>query len=293
MDHELHDRKGSLILAAGKILFGTTAIAVRLIPVHVFVFLLAIHLGGIVGFLKPAYREIKTLSSRQWWVIGGVSFAFLVQDFTYYAAVKMMDVSIATLLRWIAPVLVVCFAPLMGTRTNRQQALATVIAAAGLFILLVSKGVAYGSANLTGIIFVLISALSVAIYWMSAKIVLREVSSSLLLAIRSIMALPVILLVLVLGFKNELVLAIPFLPHLVAFGLLYGIIAGYLDTAGIQRIGMQEAAILGYLVPLTTVVLSIALLREPFGLGIGIGGILILAGGYLATKSRYAQSTNP
>lgn len=273
--------RGPLLLAAGKILFGTTALAVRLIPLHPLIFVLTLNGFAVIAFSR-GWRDLKTALRKKMWLIVLVSLAFVVQDVAYYAAVKAMDVSVATLVRWVAPIFVVSTTFLIGERVTRRAVFPALMAFLGLVIILTERGIEYGTTNATGIAFSLLSALTVAIYWMGAKVALKEIQVRALILLRSTVACIVLIPLVAIGFREETRSALAFLPYLVGFGVLYGILAAYLDTRGIQETTARQMAVLGYLVPLTTIIGSVVVLGEQLTPALIVGGIMVIAGGYLA-----------
>ena len=273
--------RGPLILAAGKILFGTTALAVRLIPLHPLIFVLTLNGFAAIAFSR-GWKELKAALQKKTWLVVLISLAFIVQDIAYYAAVKAMDVSVATLVRWVAPVFVVSTTFLIGERVTRRTVFSALMAFCGLVIILAERGIAYGAANVTGILFSLLSALTVAVYWMGAKVILKELDVRALILLRSLVACVVLVPLVAIGFREEARSALAFLPYLAGFGVLYGILAAYLDTRGIQETSARQAAVHGYLVPMTTVIGSILLLGEQLTPALVVGGAMVIAGGYLA-----------
>lgn len=273
--------RGPLLLAVGKVLFGTTALAVRLIPLHPLIFVLTLNGFAAIAFSR-GWRELKTAIRKKMWLIVLVSLAFVVQDITYYAAVKAMDVSVATLVRWVAPIFVVSTTFLIGERATRRAVFSALVAFLGLVIVLTERGILYNTTNTTGIVLSLLSALTVAIYWMGAKVALKEIRVRALILLRSIVACIILIPLVAVGFREEARSALALLPYLAGFGVLYGIIAAYLDTRGIQETPTRQVAVLGYLVPLTTIIGSVVLLGEQLTPALVVGGAMVIAGGYLA-----------
>lgn len=178
----MEHKNGSLILIAGKILFGTAAIAVRLLPVHYLSLLLAMHLFAFFGFWRQAKPELKhVLRGRVMLLLIGISVAFTITDATYYIAVRQIDVSLATLIRWIAPVVGVLVATVFREPVTTRGRMGTIIAFLGLAVVLWGRGLADAQANAGGILLALISALAVVIYWLGSKVALRSISASLLI----------------------------------------------------------------------------------------------------------------
>lgn len=283
--HQEH-QSGLIILAIAKVLFGTTALFLKLVPTPIILLLLAQSFCGAVGFLPKAWSELRSLRWSDLRLNLLVAAAFLLNDFSYYFAVRLIDVSLATLVRWIAPVLLASLVFFAAQHKNRRALIAAFVGFGGLFLVLTSKGIVYSTANAMGLALALLSAIAVTFYWYSSKIVLQHMSAAVLLWLRSITALPVLVIIAVVGFRNELHINLMTLLWMIMFGLLYGIAAGYLDTLGIQRTKAEYLGIIGYLVPLTTLLGAVVILHESLTWVMVIGGVLILGSGYWAQRTR-------
>lgn len=275
---------GPLILAAAKILFGTAALYIKLVATPILWLLFAQNLFGAVAFLPKAWKELRTLKRSALWLNLFVSGSFLLNDFSFYFAVRMMDVSLATLIRWIAPVLLAGVIFCTAQPKNKRTVLAAILGFFGLFLVLHGKGIVYNSTNTTGVVLTLLSAVAVTLYWYSSKMLLRQVSASVLLWLRSITALPILVVISVISFSADMHFNLSTLGWMVLFGIVYGIIASYLDTLGIQRTKTEYLGIIGYLVPLTTLIGAVVILHEPFTWLMVVGGILILGSGLACKK---------
>ena len=273
-------KSGPWILASAKFLFGTLAISLKLIPASIIVLAFAMHFFGAIGSLPKAYPELKQLTKKQLIKISSLGLALVITDVSYFYAIRVMDVSVSTLLRWVAPVLLGIGVFVTTRQTNNYRAvIATVTAFIGLGLVLSGQGFDFGTANFYGVAAAFISAASVAVYWYSSKRVLHNISPMTVLFLRSMAACLVLLPFI--GWQG---LGSSWWP-VILFGFVYGFFASYLDTIGIQRTPIILVGLIGYIVPLTSVFGATVLLGETISPIMAIGGLIVLASGLWAQRT--------
>lgn len=279
---EKENKNGAILLAAGKIIFGFAAIAVKILPTHYASLLLATNVCAFVGFSPAAWRQLRRLPLGAMLLAALVSLAFFATDGAYYIAVKRMDVSFATLIRWVGPVLGIILGALAGERMTLRSVIGTIVAFSGLALILLNRW-SGDSADYVGILMAAFAAISIAIYWLGAKIVLRTISAAVLIWIRSLVSILLLILIIVLTARADVIANFRsnFL-ELALFGLIFGIIAAYPDSLGLARTKIRHALAIAYLLPLTTLIFSVAWLGEPLTWPLVIGGALILGGSLFA-----------
>lgn len=283
MKKSLQFFRGPITLVLAKILFGTAAISVRLSGVNYTILLVGLHVAAALFFFLPAKKELRSLNKKNFLAVVILGIAFITTDLTYYAAVTQVDVSLATLVRWVAPVLAVLFAVQFGEVISRRGKIGIGLSFLGLVIILIQRGLFQASADWAGVALSALSAIAVAIYWTGSKILLRSVGASVVLFFRSVISLCVVVpIAVVVNASAGFSLNITAMGWLIGFALVYGIVAGYLDTKGIQDTSQQQVLVIGYLVPLTTIALSVLFLHETVSLPLWAGGLLILVGSYIA-----------
>jgi drug/metabolite transporter (DMT)-like permease len=288
--HYAETSRGPAIYSLAKVLFATMAIAVRFMPDHLLAFLLAFHVCAAIFFTIRARRDIRSVirsASMRWIVISAV--ALLAGDISYFAAVKIasLDVGVSALTRWTAPVFVVLFSFIASERPTARSIIAALVCCIGHAVIL------FGGRDITasifvvrGIMFAFVSAISVALFWLTVKIALKSASAQAVLALRSLISLPILGIAIAAGAFGSSFPAPERIAPLLVFGVVYGIIAGFLDVRGLQEAPVNVSAPLGYIVPVVTVLLAIILFQEPVTFAKIFGGALVLGGGYLALTRR-------
>lgn len=202
----------------------------------------------------------------------GMSSLALFESYNY------MGAGIASTMLFVYPILVaIIMAIVFHERLGFLGILCIFLAVGGIFMLYnTGKGT---TLNITGVIFVILSASSYAVY-------LVYVNHSLL---KDMATLKLTFYVLIFGLliffamsKGGSELAVPsrwyMWLNLLGLAVLPTAISFYCTTQAIMYIGSTPTAILGALEPLTAVALGIVLLQEPITPRIITGMIMIIAG---------------
>lgn len=215
-------------------------------------------------------RELKTLPSL------GVLFA--VSSITYYQSFHYMDAGIASTILFVYPVMV---AVIMAAFFHEQVTLSTTTA---IILALGGIGLLYqGDANVTlstmGIVFVVLSALSYAVY-----IVIVNQSS---IRMSSLKLTFYVLLICMLSLSAysfsspELHLQLPPSPRAWFYacwlGLVPTILSLVLMTIAVHEVGATPTAIMGALEPLTAVAIGVLVFGESLTFRLTVGIVLILS----------------
>lgn len=117
-------KSGPWILAAAKILFGTMAISLKLVATPVVILVLAMHFFGAVGSLPKAWGDLKQLSWKMMIKISALGLAVVSTDLTFFYAVRLTDASVATLIRWTAPIMLAAILFLYTKQNSVRRAAA-------------------------------------------------------------------------------------------------------------------------------------------------------------------------
>ena len=215
-------------------------------------------------------RELKTLCS--------LGLLFSASSITYYQSFRFMDAGIASTILFVYPVMV---AIIMATCFKEEIALSTVIAIilalAGIGLLY--RGDAGGSLSTLGILLVMVSSLTYAVYIVVVNQSSIRMSS---LKLTFYVLLICMLSLLVYSFTSpDLHLMLP--PSLRAWffacwlGLVPTVLSLVLMTIAVHEVGATPTAIMGALEPLTAVAIGVMVFGESLTLRLTIGIVLILS----------------
>jgi len=236
-------------------------------------------------FLRQRYREIipKLGELPYLTLIGLVS---LVNTFSFYYAYRNTTIANAVLTHYTAPVLVALLAPVfLKERLTARIVGALVLATCGLWILLdvsfaqFRELILAGDANTRGIIGGLFSGVAYALLVIILKISSRTVHPLFMTLWQNLVIVAVLLpFVRVPDDLRSLFLACA------VMGIVHSTVAPVLYFKGLQRVTANKAAILGYLEPVSAILLGALFLGETITSRNILGGTLILLSGYITAR---------
>ena len=213
--------------------------------------------------------ELKTLAS-----LGAL---FAVSSITYYQSFRFMDAGIASTILFVYPVMV---AVIMAAFFKESVTLSTVsaIILALLGIGLLYKGGEGATLSTMGIILVMLSSLSYAVY-----IVIVNQSSIRMSSLKLTFYVLLICMMCLLAYSftsPDLHLMLPPSPRAWFFacwlGLVPTVLSLVLMTVAVHEVGATPTAIMGALEPLTAVAIGVMVFGESFTLRLAVGIVLIL-----------------
>ncbi|RID88376.1 EamA family transporter [Peribacillus asahii] len=208
----------------------------------------------------------------------------LAVQYTYMASISYGNAAVATLLQYLAPVMIIVYLILRKqTVLTRQDLLTVSLALVGCFFLLTNGSISGLSVPTLAIIWGVLSGLALAFYTLYAIPLLAQYDSLVVVGWAMIIG----------GFALSFIhppwqmdctgLTLESYLYLV-FVILFGtMIAFWFYIESLQSLSPKETSLLGSLEPLAAVVTTVIWLKEPFGFfqWIGtaciIGMILVLA----------------
>lgn len=238
-------------------------------------FLLLIFLFLVTGNKWTFYKNKKhcfylTLSG----IAMGLSWMSL------YEAYRQIGVSISSLLYYCGPVIVMALAPVVFKEKLTRHKVAGFLAVL-IGIVLVNGNLTAGNNNFFGILCGAISAVMyslMVIFNKKASSISGLENSALQLAISCITVAVFVL------FRGNFAFYIPkdSIFPLVFLGLVNTGIGCYLYFSKLEKLPVQSVSILGYIEPLSAVILSVVILKENMSAGQVIGAVLVLGGAIYA-----------
>lgn len=235
--------------------------------------LLAIDASKNYGDIFSIWRS----SYDRWQLLFFGIFGMLSVQYTYFAAINAGNAATATILQYLAPVVIVCHLTLRYRRLpQKAEVTAIFLAVLGTFLLVTKGDFKTLSISDTVLFWGILSAFCAAFYTVQPKYLLHHWRSPLVIG---------------WGMLIGSVILLPIAPpwdftgiwdYQAFFGLLFVIIFGtvvafwsYLES--IKYIRPTQTSTLGSLEPLSAVTLSVFLLNVPFGLIEALGSAMILS----------------
>ena len=213
--------------------------------------------------------EVKTLAS-----LGAL---FAVSSITYYQSFRFMDAGIASTILFVYPVMV---AVIMAAFFKESVTLSTVSA---IFLALLGIGLLYrggegATLSTMGIILVMLSSLSYAVYIVIVNQSSIRMSS---LKLTFYVLLICMMCLLVYSFTSpDLQIQLPPTPRAWFYacwlGLVPTVLSLVLMTIAVHEVGATPTAIMGALEPLTAVAIGVLLFGESLTPRLMVGIVLIL-----------------
>ena len=208
----------------------------------------------------------------------------LAVQYTYMASISHGNAAVATLLQYLAPVMIIVYLILRKqTVLTRQDLLTVSLALVGCFFLLTNGSISQLSVPTLAIIWGVLSGLALAFYTLYAIPLLTQYDSLVVVGWAMIIggfALSFIHPPWQMDFTSLTLESYLYLVFVILFGTM---IAFWFYIESLQSLSPKETSLLGSLEPLAAVVTTVIWLKEPFGFfqWIGtaciIGMILVLA----------------
>ena len=198
-------------------------------------------------------------------------------QYTYFAAIQHGNAATATILQYLAPVLITCFVCLRFRKFPTKHELASIVLAlAGTFLLVTGGRIDSLSITKTAFFWGIASAFSLAFYTLQPGSLLRKWGSFLTVGWGMIIGgIALNFITPVWKFQGQWTFS-SFIA--VLFVIVFGtLIAFYCYLESLKYISAAETSLLGSAEPLSAAFLAIIWLQVPFGLAEWIGTISILS----------------
>ena len=268
------------------LLFGTNGLYVANISVassHIVLFRTLIGgfiLTGLVA-VRGGFDRTSIQAEFVPLLFGGVALG--MNWVALFGAYRLLNVSLATLVYYAGPMLVILFSPLLfRERLTGTKIIAIILVAAGL--VLISGSVAFGGLNPSGLLAAAASALFYAALMVFNKRI-RKTSGLQTAALELDIAFVVVLIYVLLtsGLPHP---TRADLPYLLLIGLINTGLAYLLYFTGLQKLPAQSVALISYIDPVSALFFSAVFLHESMTVLQILGAVLIIGGAIAGETSR-------
>jgi drug/metabolite transporter (DMT)-like permease len=208
----------------------------------------------------------------------------LAVQYTYMASIKHGNAAVATLLQYLAPVMIIVYLIFRKqTVLTRRDLLTVSLALVGCFFLLTNGSISQFSVPTLAIVWGVLSGIALAFYTLYAVPLLKQYDSLVIVGCAMIIggfALSFFHPPWQMDFKSLTLEAYFYLVFVIIFGTM---IAFWFYIESLQSLPPKESSLLGSIEPLAAVLTTVFWLKEPFGFfqWVGtaciIGMILLLA----------------
>ena len=224
---------------------------------------------------KAIFRHFLSLTAKDWLALVGMGVLMVMSSILLFESYRYLSAGIASTLLFCYPVIVALIMSLFyGERLSPGGCLCLVVAFLGVAAL--SKDDDGGTISLYGMMLVMLSSLSYAIYLIYIK---RGPMRSLPSSVVTMVVLASGFLFLVLQAMGQGGVMMPVGAYawlnVIGLGLLPTVVSLCFTSLAIQEIGSTTTAIFGALEPLTAVCLGLLVLDETLTLRMAVGMVMI------------------
>jgi drug/metabolite transporter (DMT)-like permease len=244
---------------------------------------------GIVAIVLRKLPLLRLERHRGRIVLIGITLA--AHWFLYFATIKLSSVAVAVLMAYLAPLAIATIAPFVLPEPRSRVALAALVPAAGGVALVALGGEEGGAVRPLALVTGLLTAATYAALVLMTKRIAAEVPVLALsfwnYAVASLAIAP-----LLLGADRVLPTASE-LPAVLALGVVFTAVSGYLYIWFLRHVTAQAIGILAYIEPVSAALLAWAVLDEALTWQVVVGGLLVIAAGATVVFLEPADAAAP
>jgi drug/metabolite transporter (DMT)-like permease len=290
---------GFLLAIVGAIAFSGKAIIVKLAYRHgvdavtLIMYRMLFALPLFLGMAWWASRGKPPLARRDWLGVLGLGFSgYYLASFLDFAGLAYITASLERLILYLTPTLVLVIGWLLyRKRASRMQVLGTLISYAGVLLVFGHELTLAGADVAWGALLVFLSAVSYAFYLSYSGELVKRLGSLRLVGLATSVAC---LLCIAQFLLLRPLAAAQVAPEVIWLSVLNAsactAVPVLLVMMAIERIGAGAAAQAGMVGPLSTILMGVWLLGEPFTAWIFAGTVLVLAGIFVFSRSARAPA---
>jgi len=290
-------RIGLLCLLSGAVLFSSKGVIIKLayaygvssISLLGLRMIFALPLFLLVGYLRGCKRRTDsslTLADVTTIVVLGV-FGYYLASYTDFLGLQYVSAGMERVILFIYPTMVLLIQRVaFGTPIRPVQWVATGICYLGIGIAFSGSDLSFGGGFFTGAGFILLSAFLYSLYMIGSGRLAPKVGGVRFTSIALITAS--VAVITHVSLSNEPLFGLPTMVYVYGgvMAVFCTVIPSYLVTEGVKRLGASDAAIIGAVGPVATIVLEYLVLGEYLNVAQGIGALFIIIGVVIIGRSK-------
>ena len=290
------DRTGLALAALGAVFFAGKAIIVKLAyrygvdPVTLIMLRMAVALPFFVLLALWAGRGRAPLSGRDWLAVFGLGFiGYYLSSFLDFVGLQYITASLERLILYLSPTMVLILGRVLhGRRVGRGKLAALGLSYVGVMLVFGHELSLQGRDVLLGSALVLASTFTYALYLVYSGQVVSRIGAARLTGLATSFACVLCIAQFLLLRPVSLVAELP--PPVLWLSLVNGTVCTFAPVlmlmVALQRIGPGLTSQIGMIGPVSTVLMGVALLGEPFTVWTAAGSVLVIAGVALLSRTR-------
>jgi drug/metabolite transporter (DMT)-like permease len=286
---------GLALAMAGSIAFSGKAIIVKLayrygvdaVTLIMYRMLFALPLFALLAW--SAGRGRARLTRRDWIAVTGLGFSgYYLASFLDFAGLAYITAGLERLILYLNPTLVLAIGVIvLGRKASRRQLVALGVSYCGVLLVFGHEVSLQGGNALLGTALVFASAISYAIYMVASGEEVKRIGALRLTGLATSVACLFCIAQFIL-LRPTAALAVA--PQVIWLSVLNATLCTFAPVLmvmmAIERVGASLAAQTGMIGPLSTIIMGIVILGEPFTGWIVAGTVLVLAGIWLLARGR-------
>ena len=236
-----------------------------------------------------ASRGQAALSRKDWLGVFLLGFSgYYLASFLDFAGLAYISASLERLILYLNPTIVMLLGlVLFKRRTTRMQMVAMAISYSGVVLVFGHEITLQGKDAVWGALLVFLSAVSYALYLVYSGEMVKRVGALRLVGLASTVACLCCMFQFVLLRPLSAAMVA---PEVIWLSLLNASVCTVLPVLlvmmAIERIGASMTAHTGMLGAMSTILMGVVILGEPFTLWIAAGTVLVIAGIYIFSQSK-------
>ena len=236
-----------------------------------------------------AGRGKPPLARREWMMVGALGFSgYYLASFLDFAGLAYITAGLERLILYLNPTLVLGLgAVLFKRRVARRQVIALAVSYCGVLVVFGHEVQIQGSNVALGAALVFASAISYALYLVYSGEEVKRLGALRLTGLASSVAC---LRCIAQFFLLRPLSAFGVAPEVVWLSVLNATVCTVAPVLmvmmAIERIGAAASAQIGMVGPLSTILMAVVILGEPFTAVMALGTVLVIAGIWLLTQWR-------
>ena len=242
----------------------------------------------ILGVVMIANRKSFAVTRGELTTMASLGALMAVSSLTYYQSFRYMDAGIASTILFVYPVMVaVIMATFFREKVTATTITSIVLALAGIGLLY--RGDAGISLSMTGVMLVMVSSLTYAVYIVIVN--QSEIRMSIVKLTFYVLLICAMCLFAYSFTSSDLHLMLPPSPRAWFFACWLGLVPTVLSllfmTIAVHEVGATPTAIMGALEPLTAVAIGVMMFGESLTFRLCLGIVLILAAVLLIVAGKH------
>ena len=285
---------GMLLAVTGSIAFSGKAIIVKLayrygvdaVTLIMYRMLFAFPVFALMAWW--ASRGKPALTRRDWLGVAGLGFAgYYLASYLDFLGLSYISASLERLILYVNPTLVLLLGLLLYRRAvRRTQALGVLISYAGVLLVFGHELGLAGSNVALGALLVFLSAVSYALYLIYSGEMVQRIGSLRLVGLTcSVACLLCIAQFAVLRPWSAALVAPPVLWLSLLNATLCTALPVLLVMMAIERLGASAVAQAGMVGPMSTILMGVLILGEPFTVWVAAGTVLVISGIFVFSQN--------